>query len=72
MNMKVYIILNCKVRNILEITHLSCHLPNTINKLKKNRGPVSICVVVIAMAHSLKRNKRLSMLMQATLLHKVT
>lgn len=59
--MHVYLIFNFQVRNILEISHLSCHLPNTINKLKKYRGSVSIRVVVIAMAHSLKTNKRFSM-----------
>lgn len=76
--MKVYLTLNFKihlnqtisVRNILEISHLPCHLPNTINKLKEYWGPVSIRMVVIAMAYSLKR-KKLNVLVCIAVLSKV-
>ena len=47
-------------------------MPDTVNKLKEYRGSVSICMVVIAMAHSLKRIKRLNNLMYAMVLSEVT
>ncbi len=34
-------------------THLSCHLPNTVNELQEDWWAICVCVILITMAHSL-------------------
>lgn len=39
---------------VLSVSYLSSQLPNTVNKLDKNRRAVSICVVLITMSDTLR------------------
>lgn len=43
--------------SVLLIAYLASQLPDTVNELNKNRRAVCICVVLIAMTDTLKRNK---------------
>lgn len=38
-------------------TNLSCHLPDTVNKLQEDRRAICICVILITMTHSLYTQK---------------